>query len=32
MMARMFANLTPFLTQWAITALALWVASYVFRG
>lgn len=32
MMARMSANLTPFLTQWAITALALWVASYVFRG
>lgn len=31
-MARMFTNLAPFLTQWAITALALWVASYVFRG
>ncbi|QEA12830.1 MULTISPECIES: phage holin family protein [Comamonas] len=28
----MFTNLTPFLTQWAITALALWVASYIFKG
>lgn len=31
-MAGMFTNLTPFLTQWAITALALWVASYIFKG
>lgn len=28
----MSSNLMPFLTQWAITALALWVASHVFRG
>ena len=28
----MLQNLTPFLAQWAITALALWVASYLFRG
>lgn len=28
----MLANLTPFLLHWAITAFALWVASYVFKG
>ncbi len=28
----MLSNLTPFLVQWAITALALWVASYLFKG
>ena len=28
----MFQNLTPFLVQWAITALSLWVASLLFRG
>ncbi|WP_028602841.1 phage holin family protein [Ottowia thiooxydans] len=28
----MLTNLTPFLVQWAITALALWVASYIFKG
>lgn len=28
----MLQNLTPFLIHWAITALALWVASYLFRG
>ncbi|MET4577108.1 phage holin family protein [Ottowia thiooxydans] len=28
----MLSNLTPFLIQWAITALALWVASYIFKG
>lgn len=28
----MLSNLTPFLTQWAITALALWVTSYIFKG
>ncbi|MDR7094652.1 phage holin family protein [Hydrogenophaga laconesensis] len=28
----MLANLTPFLLHWAITALALWVASHVFKG
>ncbi|MCZ2104365.1 MAG: phage holin family protein [Comamonadaceae bacterium] len=28
----MLSNLTPFITQWAITALALWVASYIFSG
>lgn len=28
----MFANLTPFLLHWAITAFALWVASHVFKG
>lgn len=32
MMRRMLSNLTPFITQWAITALALWVASYIFSG
>ncbi|MDM0014321.1 phage holin family protein [Variovorax sp. J22P168] len=25
-------SLVPFLVQWAITALSLWVASYLFRG
>ncbi len=25
-------NLTPFLVQWALTSLSLWVASYVFSG
>jgi putative membrane protein len=25
-------NLLPFLVQWAITALSLWVASLIFRG
>lgn len=28
----MLANLTGFLIQWGITALALWVASLVFNG
>jgi putative membrane protein len=28
----MLNNLTPFLVHWAITALSLWVASYVFSG
>jgi putative membrane protein len=28
----MLENLTPFLVHWAITALSLWVASYVFKG
>lgn len=28
----MLNNLTPFLLHWAITAFALWVASYVFKG
>ena len=28
----MLANLTPFLLHWAITALALWVASHLFKG
>ena len=28
----MIDNLTPFLVQWAVTSLALWVASHVFRG
>lgn len=28
----MLQNLTPFLVQWAITALSLWVASLLFRG
>ena len=28
----MLSNIGPFLTQWAITALALWVASYIFKG
>ena len=25
-------NLTPFLVQWALTSLSLWVASYIFSG
>ncbi|MCJ0765575.1 phage holin family protein [Variovorax terrae] len=28
----MLNNLAPFLTHWAITALSLWVASYLFSG
>jgi putative membrane protein len=28
----MLANLTPFLLHWSITALSLWVASYLFSG
>ena len=28
----MLSNLTPFLLHWAITALALWVASHLFKG
>jgi putative membrane protein len=32
MMARMLANLVPFLIHWAITAVSLWVASHIFRG
>ena len=28
----MLQNLTPFLVHWAITALSLWIASYLFRG
>ena len=28
----MLDNLMPFLVQWGVTSLALWVASYVFRG
>lgn len=28
----MLHNLTPFLVHWAITALALWAASFLFRG
>lgn len=28
----MFDNLTPFLLDWAVTALSLWVASHVFSG
>ena len=28
----MLANLTPFLLHWAITAIALWVASHLFKG
>ncbi|MBX3611112.1 MAG: phage holin family protein [Hydrogenophaga sp.] len=28
----MLTNLTPFLLHWAITALAMWVASHVFKG
>ena len=28
----MLSNIGPFLTQWAITALALWVASHIFKG
>lgn len=26
------SNIGPFVTQWAITALALWVASHIFKG
>jgi putative membrane protein len=25
-------NLTPFLIQWGLTSLSLWVASYIFSG
>lgn len=25
-------NLTPFLLQWGLTSLSLWVASYIFSG
>ena len=25
-------NLTPFLVQWGLTSLSLWVASYIFSG
>ncbi|WP_216207274.1 phage holin family protein [Polynucleobacter sp. Latsch14-2] len=28
----MMGNLTPFLVQWALTSLSLWVASYIFSG
>jgi putative membrane protein len=28
----MLENLMPFLLHWGITALSLWVASYVFKG
>lgn len=28
----MFDNLTPFFLHWGVTSLALWVASYVFKG
>ncbi len=28
----MLDNLMPFLLQWGVTSLALWVASYVFSG
>lgn len=28
----MLEQLTPFLVHWAITALALWAASHIFRG
>lgn len=28
----MFANLTPFLLHWGITALSLWAASHLFKG
>jgi len=28
----MFANISPFLMHWAITALSLWVASRLFKG
>ena len=28
----MIDNLMPFLVQWAVTSVALWVASHVFRG
>jgi putative membrane protein len=32
MASHMLDNLTPFLLHWAITALSLWVASYIFSG
>ena len=25
-------NLTPFIVQWGLTSLSLWVASYIFSG
>lgn len=28
----MFANLSSFFVQWAVTALSLWLASHVFKG
>ncbi|WP_100380275.1 phage holin family protein [Polynucleobacter brandtiae] len=28
----MMINLTPFLLQWGLTSLSLWVASYIFSG
>ncbi len=28
----MLANIPAFLAQWAVTALSLWIASYVFSG
>ncbi len=28
----MMGNLVPFLIQWGLTSLSLWVASYVFTG
>ncbi|MDO9164468.1 MAG: phage holin family protein [Rhodoferax sp.] len=28
----MLDNLTPFLLHWAITAVSLWAASYIFQG
>lgn len=28
----MLDNLMPFLVQWGVTSLALWVASHVFKG
>jgi len=28
----MLSNLAPFLIHWAITALALWAASHIFKG
>src|SRR5689334_16820422 len=31
-MPDMFENLTQFLVHWAITALALWLASVLFKG
>jgi putative membrane protein len=30
--AGMFANLTSFFVQWAVTAVSLWLASHVFKG
>ena len=32
MIDRMLAHLAPFLVQWLITALSLWVASHIFKG